>query len=89
MLEQNARPGPTDASGTGAASSLAEFQHLSHRHGSAGPTLTFHQLDGLAATLEALGLLGAAPAIAGHLARGGVVLRFGARTYTLRAGGEP
>jgi hypothetical protein len=51
-------------------------------------TLSFNpaQIDGLAATLEALGLPGTVAAIAGRLAQAGdeVVLRFGAHAYAVR-----
>jgi hypothetical protein len=81
VLECDARPGGTGPGGTGAASTLEQFQCLSH-----SIVLTLCQLDGLAGVLEAIGLPDTAAAIAGRLAHAGdeIVLRFGGRAYAVR-----
>jgi hypothetical protein len=82
-LEQDAGRVGTRAGGTGAASTLEQFQRLSHT-----VVLTFHP-DGLAATLQALGLPGTAAAVAARLAQAGgeLTLRTAGRAYSLwRAG---
>jgi hypothetical protein len=82
-LEQDAGRVATRTGGTGAASTLEQFQRLSHT-----VVLTFHpeRLDGLAATLEALGLPGTAATVAARLAQTGnmVTLCTAGRAYSLR-----
>jgi hypothetical protein len=85
-LEPDAGRVATRTGGTGAASTLEQFQRLSHT-----VVLTFHsdRLDGLAATLEALGLPGTAAAVAARLAQAGgeLTLRTAGRAYSLRRAG--